>query len=589
MLKNMKLTKKILSFIIAFVIIFSIPGLAKANDIESIDIKVELQEDASAIIKDHRIFNAKSGTEHFISLGSLGNSEVTDFKVFDENGSQLEDIGSWDVSASLEEKAGKYGINYSGSEVELCFGLGSYGRKDFTIEYRISNFVKKLTDGKEVFYWQFLNPDMDPIEKAQVTITNNKSFKFEYPETKMWAFGFEGDSKINPDSLFMETKGSYRSNYYMTMLSILPEGTFNATDVIDYSSKTITDKAMEGATLDGKTYDEFNEEQNNYDDSQSGGGNWQTPFTSTPFFFIAIVALINIFFSIFGIVVAKRKANSPAAFSFKATNGDEYYRDIPYNGNFIDIQWITNSKVSNYVSAFILKWVNEGRLQDQVETGGIIFSKEKLALKIVDDSGKGFDHPLEKRLWDIIVIASGDDRILSEKEFNKYIRKNISKFNSYTDTVRDDSRVFLEEHGFIHKVKEKFMGLFSYNVPKPTNSGQELINNMNGFKNYLKDFSLIHEREVSNVKLWKDYLVWAAFLGISKEVYEQLKIVDPQVEQHLPYSYNTILLTNSFANSVQSTQSSMNTSSSSFSGGGGSSCSGGGGGSFGGGSGGGTR
>ena len=81
-------------------------------------------------------------------------------------------------------------------------------------------------------------------------------------------------------------------------------------------------------------------------------------------------------------------------------------------------------------------------------------------------------------------------------------------------------------------------------------------------------------------------MVLAAYMGIAEEVYQQLKIVNPQLENDMPYSSQTIIMTHYFANTIQSTQRSANSSSS---GGGGSSFGGGGGGSSGGGSGGGTR
>ena len=81
-------------------------------------------------------------------------------------------------------------------------------------------------------------------------------------------------------------------------------------------------------------------------------------------------------------------------------------------------------------------------------------------------------------------------------------------------------------------------------------------------------------------------MIWAAYMGIAQEGYEQLKFVNPQVEYDMPYSSRTIIMTHYFANTVQSTQKSANASSS---GGGGSSFGGGGGGASGGGSGGGTR
>ena len=108
------------------------------NQIESIHINANIQEDGSVIIRDHRIFYAEEGTEHYISLDNLGESVLLDFIVYDEEGNPLEDVGEWDVDASFSSKAGKYGINYAGSAIELCFGLGEYGRREFTIEDRKS-------------------------------------------------------------------------------------------------------------------------------------------------------------------------------------------------------------------------------------------------------------------------------------------------------------------------------------------------------------------------------------------------------------------------------------------------------------------
>ena len=96
---------------------------------------------------------------------------------------------------------------------------------------------------------------------------------------------------------------------------------------------------------------------------------------------------------------------------------------------------------------------------------------------------------------------------------------------------------------------------------------------------------------MSHVALWQELMVWAAYLGIAEEVYEQLKIVNPRIDYEMPYNAQTITMTHTFGSSIASTQSRANSSSGSGGGGGGggSSGGGGGGGSSGGGSGGGTR
>ena len=171
----------LLAFFLAFTF-FQTKIVNAENTIESIDIKAEIQDDGSVIITDHRVFYADEGTEHYVSLGNLADSEVFDFKVFDENGKELEDVGTWDTSGTIEEKAGKSGINYIDDGLELCFGIGQYGRREFTLQYKVTNFVRNLNDDYQAVYWKFINEDLQPLDKATVTITNTKGYEFIFSD-----------------------------------------------------------------------------------------------------------------------------------------------------------------------------------------------------------------------------------------------------------------------------------------------------------------------------------------------------------------------------------------------------------------------
>ena len=48
-----------------------------------------------------------------------------------------------------------------------------------------------------------------------------------------------------------------------------------------------------------------------------------------------------------------------------------------------------------------------------------------------------------------------------------------------------------------------------------------------GFAHYLKDFSLVQERHIEEVNLWKEYLVFASFYGIADQVRRDMKKVAP--------------------------------------------------------------
>lgn len=578
-------------FIVLFLLAIALPpqDVLADNQIESIHINASIQEDGSVTIRDHRIFYAEEGTEHYISLDNLGESELLDFTVYDEEGNPLEDADRWDIDASFSDKAGKYGINYAGSAIELCFGLGQYGRREFTIEYKLSNFIFNLSDGHQGFYWQFINPNMDPIDNMQIEVQTNMSFDFLYPETRFWAFGHEGGTtEITSDSMIMKAGDSFLQSDYVVLLGILEGSPFLASHQLDETSEELIERAMDGASLDGYDYQDFIDDKINDSHEISNYEERGNPFEVFGIFrmFFSFIPFLLIFL---GLSKVSRGTKSNTG-KFKPTVKDEYYREVPYDNHFINTQYLTNSQVSDWISAFILKWVSEGRLEDQVEEVGLIFKREKLALKINPNSHRP-DNKLESKLWDMTMEAAGRDQILSEKEFNSYVKRNIKEFNNWTDSIKDSSEITMIQEGYLEEFTKKVFKIFNRREVIISDKGQALGDNIIGFKNYLKDFSLVGERELSHVNLWQEIMVWAAYMGIAEEVYQQLKIVNPQIEYQMPYSPQTVMMTHHFARSIQSTQTSANTSStsSSFGGGGGSSFGGGGGGSFGGGSGGGTR
>ena len=116
-----------------------------------------------------------------------------------------------------------------------------------------------------------------------------------------------------------------------------------------------------------------------------------------------------------------------------------------------------------------------------------------------------------------------------------------------------------------------------------------------GLKKYLKDFSLIHEREAVEVHLFEDYLIIAQMLGIAKKVANQFKELYPNVIEDSIFDYNDYIFVHSISYrtirtaSCARTMSDMAKAASSGGGGGGRSFGGGGGGSRGGGGGGGGR
>ena len=49
-----------------------------------------------------------------------------------------------------------------------------------------------------------------------------------------------------------------------------------------------------------------------------------------------------------------------------------------------------------------------------------------------------------------------------------------------------------------------------------------------GLKKFLKEFSLLDERHVGEVSLWKDYMIYATLFGIADQVIKEMKKINPE-------------------------------------------------------------
>src|SRR5699024_4469304 len=127
---------------------------AADHTLKSLSVHVQLNEDGSARIKERRVANLTKGTESFIVIGNLGDSDIKDF-VVEENGQTFEFVSDWDIDWSREEKAFKNGIIETSSGYELSWGIGDYGEHDQTVSYTVTNFIKELNDDSQILFWRF--------------------------------------------------------------------------------------------------------------------------------------------------------------------------------------------------------------------------------------------------------------------------------------------------------------------------------------------------------------------------------------------------------------------------------------------------
>lgn len=567
---------RILSVVLLFLLIISIGKVyAQDHKLESLDIDVYINQDGSAIIKEKRKAVLSSGTENFIVIENLGKSKITNFTVY-ENGDKYKFIDNWDINWSRESKKNKNGIIKTSNGYELSWGIGEYGSHEYNLEYTVTNFVKQLEDSQMIF-WKFVNEGTNiPPENVKISIFSDNEFNEE--NEKIWGFGFSGNVEFDNGKIVANNNNPLSSNDYITILIQLPQGIFQTEDIINKSFEEIKNTAFVGSDYNG----EINEE------GVYPGSGVQENKDFFSIFGTFIIPIIGIIILIFSKILSRNKSNSNYNYptKFKKQYKEEYYRDYPYEGEFLDIYYIPyimgTTDFEKLLTGFILKWINENRIITVEEEVGWLFKKDSTNLKFLNK--ETLDNHLEDELFKMMLTAAGENEILEEKEFTKWARSNLTRIDSWEKEVKEYSIGKLQKLGYLDIIEKKFL-FFKIPNYELTIKGKEFEANVYKYINYLYDFSLLNEHEAINVKIWDNIMIWAGFLGLTQVVSKQFERLYPNYTQETVYRGNSIFLTSHLASNVSEAKIAAARSSGS----GGSSSIGGGGGSFGGGSGGGTR
>lgn len=565
----MKKMKYILFILVTFMVgIFNVS--AKENKIYSIDIKVHINDDASANITEIWNMDVEQGTEVYKPMSNMGSSLLSDFKVTDESG-KVYTYTSWNVNDSFSKKAYKNGINYTSNGFELCWGMSSYGKHTYKIEYKVTNFVLNLEDGQMV-YWKLVNDSMNPApQKVRIEISSNKYFEDTVP---VWGYGYKGYAYVADGKIYMESENGIRSSEYMVLYANFDANTFQATVTEEGTKADWLEKAEEGTF----EYD--------YNEKMSF---WNV---------LSILISIFAFLIIMIVIVAISKSSNLMGDIDYGTWGKKinknkinYFRDIPckkdiYRAYLVATMYGLNKKKEDFLGTIFLKWLNEEKITI-VETPASFLSKSKNSIDLKIQEEKTFSNQLEKDLYDMITEASKDG-ILENKEFEKWCSKNYSKILNWFDKVLKEEKQKLTLDGSLVETEVVKFKVFKSKVYQVQYSLREEAEYLAGLKKFLIDFSEMKNKEAIEVHLWKEYLMFAQIFGIANKVAKQFKNLYPDLITDMSYD-NIIFVNNTAYTGVSHAVSARSRAQSYSSGGGGFSSGGGGGGSFGGGGGGGCR
>ncbi|MDO5062793.1 MAG: DUF2207 domain-containing protein [Peptostreptococcaceae bacterium] len=585
-------TRWIVSILLIGMFCLSTAFAYASEKINSIDIDVLLNDDGSADITQVWDIETNKGTEFYITMSRMGDMQVQDFRVTDETGREFTFVGEdWDIDGSLEDKAYLCGFHPIGDGFEMCWGKGSYGEHTYTLQYRLTNLVKSYPD-YDGFNTRFINDQISPdVQSATVTIRfadASRNVHLNADEAGIWSFGHQGTILFEDGKVVARTSEAIGKYNYLNILMRIEKGLIRPVSQGQGTFAELEDRAKGGS---------------DYEESSASG-----IIVPVVIFFVLLVFALPWLLVMFGIYkvatsVGQKPEDKNMKKDFRRMGGDlkrvEYSRALPMDGSLAATQW-SIAKVGGKIrekdvlGAYLLRLIRHKAIIPVISERQTILgnTREEFSLKIQD--GMLEEDTLENSLLSILRSASGQDRILQEKELKTWARKNYTKVQNWL--LRIDARgeeIFRTKQGFEMRKKGTF---FRKLVRELTPAGFDMIDRSLGFRKMLEDFTLISERQVKEVELWDDYLVYAALFGMADEVSKQMKDIYPDFEKISAlsgggyYFGSTMGMISTMNNAIYSGYSSGYSASTSRSSGGGGFSSGGGGGGFsGGGSGGGSR
>ena len=236
-------------YLLLFIILMLFPVLVFAkNDIYSKNADIYINKDGSANVTETWDVKGQDGTEWYIPLTNLGQSEILNYTV-SMDGKDLR-FKSWNIDESISQKAGYYGINYVNNGMELCFGKTDYKRHTFVIKYTITNFVFTTSDA-DVISWRIFEYQNSSTNWENFTV-NIKSF-YSFPDTvDVWGYGYKGYAYVKDGIIEMsnEENTPLSNSDYVVLLVEFDKEYFNVSSDNTHGQFTDFDDVKNGIDKD---------------------------------------------------------------------------------------------------------------------------------------------------------------------------------------------------------------------------------------------------------------------------------------------------------------------------------------------------
>lgn len=477
-----------LFFGIAFCLL-SLPLVAQ-HELHNLDIRVQLEPNGDAYIQETREMTVGSeGTECYIVIGNLNGSEVNGLSVTDETGLDYNNIGSWQVDCSRDWKAGKCGIVEKSNGYELCWGIGKAGQRTYVTTYKVTNLLKSYTES-DGFNWMFVARDIRPYpQHVSLTMWAADGTELNDSVANIWSFGHQGEIWFGDSCIYAESTEPFGSGYSMIIMAEFAKGIFQPTMETNTSFETVKERAFEGSDYSMVVAED------------SGDDLFETIIGGI----VAIGCCLFVLLCIVGWPIYWAWQN------YKFNKDLQWYRDIPFNGDLHKANDVLNTfkfvgkDHNKLLSALVAKLIADGAISVEPRTD----SKGKVQPFFVihnlpADTGQ---QSLVRRLHHIFKVAAGEDSVLEARELRSFMKNKANQ--STTES-------------FAKSLHESTMSIYACQRQR------EEVRKLFGLRKFLKEFSLMDERGIKDVTLWKDYMVYATLFGISNQVIRDMRKINPE-------------------------------------------------------------
>lgn len=630
-----KIKKVLLSILILVALFIFSENKVKAESylyLNSLKFDVQVNDDASINVTEYWDIDIEE-TNTLYKTFKEDNTKytgITDVKVTDISEGKTKEFIYQDEWEYHVTNGKYYGTQNEDRDFEIGWGVGldnDYDTRQYKIEYKVENAITKYNDYAEL-YWQLIGEDFEiSAEEVTGTITLPQ-YANSKEDIKVWGHIETLNGTIyatDLNKIEFEIDG-YRNNNMLEIRTLFP------TEMISTSSRTNHVEILQ-TVIDEET--KWAEEANERREARIAR------YTTV----IAIIGVIFDTIFIITILGANKNPIRQQK-KFTPEQKMEYYRDVPRKnatpGEAVQLLQKNTTKELNYnylgkiFSAVLLNLKLKGYLEFEIDENKK--DKEKISIKVGKKSDAEELNSEEKEVYAFLDQATlrTEGRVLTLKELQKVIKSNPTKVeklgkgmgeNIYSSLISKEilDEKQAEEHtnsiavlvlqivflilyllfasiiigtegiGFNSIIKNTFVVttiLGAISIAKKieiirkanpfTQKGVNEIEEWNGLKKYMEDFSLLNERDVPDIEIWERFLVYATAFGIAEKVIKQLKLAYPNFEQVTGNDHTMMYLmmntdfNSSFSSAISSSMSS--TYSSATGGGGGFSGGGGGGG-----------